>query len=109
MLTIVPSTFSNVEVTRQATERFPVRPQDRLLRPRGRRPEPAVLVVRSRPPRSRNEQAGSHALEVHRMRFSPDVETYVRSLIHDESSDAHRRSISRTHTELTGSKPVPGM
>jgi len=43
------------------------------------------------------------------MRFSPDVETYVRSLIHDESSDAHRRSISRTHTELTGSKPVPGM
>jgi predicted small metal-binding protein len=38
--------------------------------------------------------AGRHAKDVHGMTMSPDLEKKVRGLIHDESSDAHRRSMT---------------
>ncbi len=40
------------------------------------------------------DQAGRHAKDVHGMTLSPDLETTVRGLIHDESSEAHRRSLA---------------
>ena len=41
-------------------------------------------------------QAGRHAQQVHGMTVTPELEKTVRGLIHDESSDAHRRSLSRS-------------
>ncbi|HEY6100088.1 MAG TPA: DUF1059 domain-containing protein [Anaeromyxobacter sp.] len=40
------------------------------------------------------DQAGQHARQAHNMNLSPDLEQKVRGLIHDESSEAHRRSAS---------------
>ena len=40
-------------------------------------------------------QAGKHAQTVHGMSLSPDLEKTVRGLIHEESSEAHRRSASQ--------------
>ena len=39
-------------------------------------------------------QAGQHAQQAHGMTVTPDLERTVRGLIHDESSEAHRRSTS---------------
>jgi predicted small metal-binding protein len=39
-------------------------------------------------------QVGRHAQQVHGMTLTPELEQKVRGLIHDESSDAHRRSMS---------------
>jgi predicted small metal-binding protein len=39
-------------------------------------------------------QAGSHAQQAHGMQMSSDLEKTVRGLIHDESSEAHRRAMS---------------
>ncbi len=39
-------------------------------------------------------QAGAHAQKVHGMQVTPELEKQVRGLIHDESSDAHRTSLS---------------
>jgi predicted small metal-binding protein len=47
-------------------------------------------------------QAGQHAQQVHSMALTPDLADRVRGLIHDESSDAHRRSMS-----AAGSSPSP--
>jgi predicted small metal-binding protein len=41
-------------------------------------------------------QAGAHAQKVHGMQVTPDLEQRVRGLIHEESSDAHRTSLSQT-------------
>ncbi len=41
------------------------------------------------------EQAGKHAEQAHRMKASPELTERVRGLIHEESSDAHRRSATR--------------
>lgn len=40
------------------------------------------------------KQAGQHAQQAHGMKVTPELESTVRGLIHDESSDAHRRSMS---------------
>lgn len=39
-------------------------------------------------------QAGAHAQKKHGLQVTPELEQKVRSLIHDESSDAHRTSMS---------------
>jgi predicted small metal-binding protein len=39
------------------------------------------------------KKAGEHAEKVHHMKVSPDMARKMESLIHDESSDAHRRSL----------------
>ncbi len=44
------------------------------------------------------KQAGAHAQKAHGMQVTPDLEKKVRGLIHDESSDAHRTSLSRSQT-----------
>jgi predicted small metal-binding protein len=41
------------------------------------------------------KQAGKHAQSVHGMSVTPELEQTVRGLIHDESSEAHRRSASQ--------------
>ncbi len=41
------------------------------------------------------KQAGMHAQQAHGMKVTPDVEKRVRGLIHDESSEDHRRSMAR--------------
>ena len=40
------------------------------------------------------KQAGQHAQQAHGMKMSSDLEKTVRGLIHDDSSEAHRRSMS---------------
>ena len=42
------------------------------------------------------KQAGTHAQKTHGMQVTPDLEKKVRGLIHEESSDAHRSSMSRS-------------
>jgi predicted small metal-binding protein len=41
------------------------------------------------------DQVGKHAQEGHNMQVTPDLARKVEGLIHDESSDAHRRSAER--------------
>jgi predicted small metal-binding protein len=41
------------------------------------------------------KQAGTHAQSVHGMSVTPELEKQMRGLIHDESSEAHRRSMSQ--------------
>ncbi len=43
-------------------------------------------------------KARQHAERDHQMSVTPDLEKRVRGLIHDESSDAHRRSTSAPRT-----------
>ena len=43
-------------------------------------------------------QAGSHAQQAHGMKVTPELEKTVRGLIHDDSSEAHRRSMSKART-----------
>ena len=40
------------------------------------------------------KQAGQHAQQAHGMKVSSDLEKTVRGLIHDDSCEAHRRSMS---------------
>jgi predicted small metal-binding protein len=40
-------------------------------------------------------QAGEHAQQVHKMTVTPELTKKVESLIHDENSDAHRKSMSK--------------
>ncbi len=40
-------------------------------------------------------QASDHARQAHQMTMTPDLAKKVESLIHDENSDAHRKSMSR--------------
>ncbi len=40
------------------------------------------------------DQASQHARQAHNMNMTPDLSKKVEGLIHDESSDAHRRSMS---------------
>ncbi len=40
------------------------------------------------------QKAGQHARQAHGMQVTPDLEKTVRGLIHDETSDAHRTSLS---------------
>ncbi len=40
------------------------------------------------------DQAGRHAQQTHSMKVTPELEQKMRGLIHDESSEAHRRSLS---------------
>jgi len=44
------------------------------------------------------QKAGQHAQKTHGMQVTPDLEKTVRGLIHDESSDAHRTSLSRSQS-----------
>jgi predicted small metal-binding protein len=44
------------------------------------------------------DQASQHAQQAHSMKMTPDMEQQVRGLIHDESSEAHRRSTSKAGT-----------
>jgi predicted small metal-binding protein len=39
------------------------------------------------------DQAGTHAQKVHGMALTADVTRKMESLIHDENSEAHRRSL----------------
>jgi len=41
------------------------------------------------------DQAGKHAQNDHQMQVTPELSKKVEGLIHDESSDAHRRSIEK--------------
>lgn len=41
------------------------------------------------------DQAKQHAQQAHGMQVSPDLARKVEGLIHDESSDEHRRSMSQ--------------
>jgi len=41
------------------------------------------------------KQAKSHAQSAHQMQLNPDMEKQARTLIHDESSDAHKRSMTK--------------
>jgi len=41
------------------------------------------------------EQVRTHAQNDHKMQVTPELTTKVEGLIHDESSDAHRRSTER--------------
>jgi predicted small metal-binding protein len=41
------------------------------------------------------DQASRHAEQAHGMKATPELATKVRGLIHDESSDDHRRSTAR--------------
>jgi predicted small metal-binding protein len=40
------------------------------------------------------QQAGRHAQQAHGMAANPELEKRVRGLIHDESSEEHKRSLS---------------
>jgi predicted small metal-binding protein len=42
------------------------------------------------------KQAGEHARTAHNMQVTPDLRKKVEGLIHDESSEEHRRSMSST-------------
>ncbi len=55
-------------------------------------------VARGRNEKEVLDQAGVHAQQAHRMSMTPDLEQRVRGLIHDESSDEHRRSMSSPRT-----------
>ena len=44
------------------------------------------------------DQAGRHAEQAHNMKMTPELKDQVRKLIHDEGSDAHRRSMSAKGT-----------
>lgn len=39
-------------------------------------------------------QVGPHAEQTHGMKVTPELERTVRGLIHDESSEAHRRAMA---------------
>jgi predicted small metal-binding protein len=41
------------------------------------------------------EQARRHAEQAHQMKITPELAARVKGLIHDESSDEHRRSLQR--------------
>jgi predicted small metal-binding protein len=41
------------------------------------------------------KQAGEHAKNAHHMSVSPDLNKRVEALIHDEGSEAHRRSMAK--------------
>jgi predicted small metal-binding protein len=41
------------------------------------------------------QKAGEHAQQAHHMTVTPELAKKVESLIHDENSEAHRRSTSR--------------
>ena len=41
------------------------------------------------------KDARTHAQQAHGMNVTPELEKTVRGLIHDESSDAHRRSMQK--------------
>jgi len=41
------------------------------------------------------EQARRHAEQAHQMKITPDLAARVKGLIHEESSDEHRRSLLR--------------
>jgi predicted small metal-binding protein len=41
------------------------------------------------------DQVAKHAQNDHNMQVTPELKTKVEGLIHDESSDAHRKSIER--------------
>ncbi len=45
------------------------------------------------------DQAGRHAKQAHNMTVTPELEQKMRGLIHDESSDAHRRSVSASQSQ----------
>jgi predicted small metal-binding protein len=40
------------------------------------------------------DQAGAHAQSVHKLTVTPELADKVKGLIHDESSEAHRRSMA---------------
>ena len=44
------------------------------------------------------DQAAKHAQQVHSMTVTPELAKKVEGLIHDESSDQHRRSMSSGHS-----------
>jgi predicted small metal-binding protein len=40
------------------------------------------------------DKAGSHAQQVHKLPVTPELTEKVKSLIHEDSSEAHRRSMA---------------
>jgi predicted small metal-binding protein len=40
------------------------------------------------------KDAGNHAQQAHNMKLSPEMSQRVEGLIHDENSEAHKRSMS---------------
>lgn len=42
------------------------------------------------------EQVGRHAEDEHQLDVTPELELQVRGLIHDEASEAHRKSMTRS-------------
>jgi predicted small metal-binding protein len=44
------------------------------------------------------DQLHQHAQQAHNMKMTPDLEQKARGLIHDETSEAHRRSMSKAGT-----------
>ncbi len=49
-------------------------------------------VARGESDRDVQRQAERHAQDQHQMKVTPEVQDKIRGLIHDESSEAHRRS-----------------
>jgi predicted small metal-binding protein len=52
------------------------------------------FVARGNTDREVLDQAGRHAKDVHGMKMDRDLEKRVQGLIHDENSEAHRKSMS---------------
>ena len=53
------------------------------------------FVARGNSNREILDQVAKHAQNDHKMQVTPDLQRKVEGLIHDESSDAHRRSTER--------------
>ena len=41
------------------------------------------------------DQASTHAKDVHGMKMTPEISRKMESLIHEENSEAHRRSVGQ--------------
>jgi predicted small metal-binding protein len=53
------------------------------------------FVARGNSNQEIQKQAGEHAKQAHNMTVTPELASKIESLIHDENSDAHRRSMSK--------------
>ncbi|HSD20418.1 MAG TPA: DUF1059 domain-containing protein [Anaeromyxobacter sp.] len=53
------------------------------------------FVARGKDEKEILEQAGRHAQQAHGMTVTPELAEKVKGLIHDESSEAHQKSMTR--------------
>ncbi len=55
-------------------------------------------VARGRDEKEILDQARRHGEQVHSLKITPDIEQKVRGVIHEESSEEHRRSTSQSRS-----------